>query len=152
MSADPTFDCLIIGGGPGGLSAALGLARILHSVVIFDSGIYRNRYSDHMHTVSTWDHKDPEEYRATARRELTEGRYNSVQIKNIAIVKVEKLADGSFKAADMTGKDWVGRKLVLATGSKDEYPDIPGYQGCWSTGMSVSAEETLSQLYVTNPT
>ncbi|KAI9763919.1 MAG: hypothetical protein M1839_006120 [Geoglossum umbratile] len=135
MSASQTFECLIIGGGPGGLSTALALARILHTAVIFDSGVYRNRDSNHMHTVSTWDHKDPAEYRAAARKELTEGRYTSIQIKDVAIVKVEKLEDGGFKATDATGAEWVGKKLVLATGSKDEYPDIPGYQECWATGV-----------------
>lgn len=144
MPADQTFDCLIIGGGPGGLSAALGLARILHTAVVFDSGVYRNRLSDHMHTASTWDHKDPAEYRAAARRELIEGRYNSVQIKDIAIAKVEKLEDGSFKATDTTGTEWTGRKLVLATGSRDELLDIPGYRECWAIGMFVPIPEGAS--------
>ncbi|KAH0534017.1 hypothetical protein FGG08_007380 [Glutinoglossum americanum] len=135
MSTDQVFDCLIIGGGPAGLSTALGLSRILHTAVLFDSGVYRNRNSSHMHTVSTWDHKNPAEYRAAARKELTEGRYSSVQIKDVAVAKVEKLGDGFFKATDATGAEWMGKKLVLATGSKDEYLDIPGYGACWATGI-----------------
>ncbi|KAI9765221.1 MAG: hypothetical protein M1840_007713 [Geoglossum simile] len=133
MSTDQTTECLIIGGGPGGLSTALGLARILHSAIVFDSGVYRNGLSSYMHTISTWDHKDPAEYRAAARRELTEGRYDSVQIKDIKITEVEKLEDGSFKATDKTGGSWVGKKLVLATGSRDMFLDIPGYGECWTT-------------------
>ena len=151
MSTSQTFECLIIGGGPGGLSTALGLSRILHTAALFDSGVYRNRFSNHMHTVSTWDHKDPAEYRAAARRELIEGRYSSVQIKDITIVKVEKLEDGGFKATDAAGEEWTGKKLVLATGSKDEHPDIPGYKECWATGMYVPKERKPSQ-YKTNQT
>lgn len=57
--ASAVVDTLLIGGGPAGLSAALALARQLHSAVVFDSGVYRNALSKHMHTVATWDHKDP---------------------------------------------------------------------------------------------
>ena len=37
-----TYDVAVIGGGPAGLSAALWLARYLHSVVLVDSGDPRN--------------------------------------------------------------------------------------------------------------
>ena len=36
------YDVAIVGGGPAGLSAALWLARYLHSVVVIDSGDPRN--------------------------------------------------------------------------------------------------------------
>jgi thioredoxin reductase len=130
-------DALIIGGGPAGLSTALGLSRMLHTAILFDSGLYRNRFAQHMHTVSTWDHQDPAEYRAAARKELISGRYSSVQIKDVLVEKVEKLEDGMFKAVDVEGGEWIGRKLVLAMGSKDEFLDIPGYEECWGKGMFV---------------
>ncbi|KAI9858729.1 MAG: hypothetical protein M1813_007361 [Trichoglossum hirsutum] len=128
-------DALIIGGGPAGLSTALGLSRMLHTAILFDSGLYRNRFAQHMHTVSTWDHQDPAEYRAAARKELISGRYSSVQIKDVLVEKVEKLEDGMFKAVDVEGGEWIGRKLVLAMGSKDEFLDIPGYEECWGKGI-----------------
>ncbi len=36
------FDVAVVGGGPAGLTAALFLARYLHSVVVIDSGDPRN--------------------------------------------------------------------------------------------------------------
>jgi hypothetical protein len=70
MSKSQTFDALIICGGPAGLPAAYGLARLLHSVVLFDSGVYRNARSSHMHVVPTWDHRDSKDFRAAARKDL----------------------------------------------------------------------------------
>jgi hypothetical protein len=45
------YDVLIIGGGPSGLSAASGLARVLRKIALFDSGEYRNKPTRHMHDV-----------------------------------------------------------------------------------------------------
>src|SRR5215208_501002 len=39
---DDVYDVAIVGGGPAGLTAALWLARYLHSVVLIDSGDPRN--------------------------------------------------------------------------------------------------------------
>lgn len=74
----PLYDCLIIGGGPAGLSTALGLCRAIRSCVIFDDGLYRNWATSYMHTVPTWDHVRPDEYREKATTELLSGRYNTV--------------------------------------------------------------------------
>ena len=133
-----TYDCLIIGGGPAGLAVALGLARQVRTAVVFDSKTYRNSKVDHMHNVLTWDHRDPAEFRAAARKELTEGRYKTIKIAETKITKVHKTNAGQFEATDGEGNVWYGRKLVLATGVKDVYPSLPGYEECWPESMYVS--------------
>lgn len=45
------YDVIVVGGGPSGLSAASGLSRVLRSVVLFDSGEYRNNPTRRMHDV-----------------------------------------------------------------------------------------------------
>lgn len=57
---EPThYDVIIVGGGPAGLSALSGLARVRRRVLLIDSGEYRNGQTTHMHDVIGWDGKQP---------------------------------------------------------------------------------------------
>lgn len=137
MTSTHLHDVLIIGGGPSGLAIATGLARQLHSAIVFDSNVYRNCMTSHMHNVVTWDHQDPREFRQKARDDIAK-RYDTIEFKdNITIDSVKKNEAGYFEACDSVGMIWRGRKLALAMGVCDVYPDIEGYGECWGSGMYV---------------
>lgn len=138
MTSVEPVDVLIIGGGPGGLTVALTVARQLHTAIVFDSSSYRNEASNHMHTVLTWDHKDPKDYRAAARANILE-RYQTIQFADVELKSIRKIEDGFFEAtSDGNHHKWVGRKVVLATGTVDIYPDLEGYAECWAKGVYVA--------------
>jgi thioredoxin reductase len=127
-------DILIIGGGPAGLSAASSIVRQSHTTTILDSGTYRNDGSDYMHTLPTWDHRSPSEFRAAAIRDFE--RYGTVTVEKAEVESVEKDEDhGTFVAKTTDGRTFSARKLILATGVVDLFPDIPGYAECWVSGM-----------------
>lgn len=134
MALGSLTDVLIIGSGPAGLSCALGLARQLYTAIVFDSGLYRNYRAKNMHNVLTWDHQPPALFRQKARQEILD-RYSTISFEDTKIVSVSKTAQGNFEAKDSQDRTWVGRKLVLATGVKDLYPDIEGYDDVWGRGM-----------------
>ena len=134
MAAPAIYDVLIIGAGPAGLSTALGLARQTYSAVVFDSKRYRNAPADRMHNVLSWDHKPPAEFRAAARENIL-SRYKTVDFKDATIVSAAKRADGLFELTDNEENKYHGKKLALATGVTDVFPDIKGFGDLWGRLM-----------------
>lgn len=140
------FDVVIIGGGPAGLSVALGLARQLYTACVLDSGVYRNERSSHMHNMIAFDHVSPAKFREQAKANILE-RYDTIEFQRATITNLQQGDDGLFSASDEAGNVWSGKKIVLATGVRDVAPGIDGYDDCWARGMYVFAPLfPLSQL------
>ena len=88
-----------------------------------------------MHAVSTWDHRDPKEFRKAAIKDYE--RYGCVTIESAVVNSIKKTEQGVFEATDTKGKVYLTRKIILATGVEDIYPEIDGYADCWVSGMLV---------------
>jgi len=86
-----------------------------------------------LHTLPGWDHQHPQAFRDAAIKDLE--RYGSITVEKVEIETVKQRVDGLFEAADSGGRVWVGKKVILATGVEDVYPDIDGYAECWVSGM-----------------
>jgi thioredoxin reductase len=136
MSNTTTYDALIIGSGPAGLAAALPMARQARSAVVFTSKEYRNQGARHMHMVPGLDHIDPAEFRQRAKDQIL-GHYKTIAFEEASISTARKVEEsGRFELEDEMSRKWVGKKLVLATGSKDTLPaDIEGYKENWPAHM-----------------
>ncbi|KAL1599784.1 hypothetical protein SLS60_007588 [Paraconiothyrium brasiliense] len=131
----PIVDALIIGGGPAGLAASLAFARTRTTAIVFDSQSYRNEGITHMHTVPSRDHVNPYEFRSIAREQIT-SRYRSVWFEQVTITQAMKKLLGKekydgFEVTDSEGRSYQGKKLILATGSRDVFPTIAGFKENW---------------------
>jgi thioredoxin reductase len=118
-----TYDCIVVGAGPAGLSAALMLGRCCRSVLVCDSGAPRNLRSSRVHSYLTRDGIPPGELLRLARREV--GDYPSVEFREVEVLDATRSPDG-FRVVCADGRQFSARKLLLATGVVDELPDVAG--------------------------
>ncbi|WP_173923148.1 NAD(P)/FAD-dependent oxidoreductase [Agromyces sp. Marseille-P2726] len=127
-----SWDVIIIGGGSAGLSAALQLGRSRRRVLVLDSGAPRNRFAAHMHGVLGRDGWSPLDLLAAGRDEVA--RYGVVV--EVADVTSASFGDDGFQIV-VDGTHHIGRRLLVATGVRDELPDVPGLAEQWGTGAAV---------------
>ena len=127
---DAPLDAIVIGGGPAGLQAALTLGRMHRSVVLLDSGDYRNAPVEHLQNFLTHDGRDPAEFRALARADLA--AYDTVEVRR-ADARVVCEEDGVFFVELADGSALTARKVVLATGVRDTLPEKPGLAELFGT-------------------
>jgi thioredoxin reductase len=119
-----TYDVVVIGGGPAGLSGAVALGRALRSVLVIDSGEPRNGASEGIHNYLTRDGMSPEEFRAAGRGEVR--RFGGEVIEG----RVVSAATGFTVTLD-DGREFGARRLLVTTGLVDVLPEIPGLRERW---------------------
>ncbi|MEU9916393.1 NAD(P)/FAD-dependent oxidoreductase [Streptomyces sp. NPDC051001] len=114
-----TYEVIVIGGGAAGLSAALVLGRARRRTLVIDAGEPRNAPAAHMQGYLTRDGMPPAEFLAIGREEIA--RYG---VELVADRAVDVTAD--FTVTLASGRTVRARRLVIATGLKDELPPVPG--------------------------
>ncbi|AZP16131.1 NAD(P)/FAD-dependent oxidoreductase [Streptomyces aquilus] len=119
MTDTHAYEVIVIGGGAAGLSAALVLGRARRRTLVVDAGEPRNAPSAHMQGYLTRDGMSPAEFLATGREEIA--RYGVELVRD----RVVEVAEG-FAVTLESGRTLQARRLVVATGLKDELPAVPG--------------------------
>jgi thioredoxin reductase len=117
------YDTIVIGGGPAGLSAAIWLARYRRKVLLLDEGKGRNRWTEIAHGYLGIDPADPENLKAEGLRHLA--GYSTAEIREGRATGASQ-DNGEF-VVTMGSDDLRARRLVLATGVVDEFPDIDNF-------------------------
>jgi thioredoxin reductase len=127
-----SYDALIVGGGPAGLSAALILGRCRRKVLVCDAAHYRNEASFMMNGFLSRDGISPKDFLKICREQLKD--YPDVKLIMQEVVGIERHAAG-FKGELSDGNNVMAEKVILATGIDDEIPDIPGILDFFGTSV-----------------
>ena len=120
-----TVDCVIVGAGPAGLSAALILGRCRRRVVVVDAGRPRNAEARALHGFLTRDGTPPLELLRIGRDQLKP--YRSVTLTRGQVVDARQTDDGFVVRLD-GGRRLRSRRLLLATGVVDHVPALDGIE------------------------
>lgn len=125
------YDAIIVGGGFAGLSAALPLARARRRILLVDAGQPRNRFARHAHNFLGHDGRAPEAIRAEGRAQLA--AYPTVAFADGEAVAAARTGEGFLVGIEGPGgqRTELARRLVLATGVRDELPALPGLWERW---------------------
>jgi thioredoxin reductase len=120
------FDVVVVGGGAAGLSGAVALARSRRSVLVVDAEDPRNALAGHVHNFLSRDGTPPGELYAAGRAEVTGygGRVETGRVTRLS-------RDGDRFAVRIGRRVVAARRLLVATGVRDELPDVPGLAARW---------------------
>lgn len=130
----PGFDIAIVGGGPAGLSAAIWSARYLHSVVVVDSGDPRNWETHGINGYLGLEGIRPPDLREKGRETC---RSLGVELVDAIVLRVDKNDDDHFELNLSGGDKLQARRLLLAIGLRDVWPDIPGLEHAYGANAHV---------------
>ncbi len=115
------FDCLIIGGGPAGLNAALVLGRARRNVILFDNNDPRNAVTHESHGFITRDGINPKEFREIAHKEIS--KYSSViyEMKEVSSI----IKNNHVFELDTPEKElYQSKTIIISSGLKEILPNI----------------------------
>ncbi|MFJ5773845.1 NAD(P)/FAD-dependent oxidoreductase [Streptomyces sp. NPDC093094] len=123
MTENPeTYEVIVVGGGAAGLSAALVLGRARRRTLVVDAGEPRNAPAAHMQGYLTRDGMPPAEFLAVGREEIARYGVDLVRDRAVDVARDEE----HFTLALESGRTVRARRLVVATGLKDELPQVAG--------------------------
>jgi thioredoxin reductase len=128
-----SYDVVIAGGGPAGLSAALILGRARRNVLICDTDTPRSWAAKEMHAFLTRDGVPPAEFRRIAHAELA--RYDNVVYRSAAVERATRLAERLFRVHIDGFGEVACRKVLVATGVLDHLPSVDGIGELFGTSV-----------------
>jgi thioredoxin reductase len=125
------WDCVIVGGGAAGLSAALVLARARRRTLVIDAGSPSNSPAEGIGGFLGQDGRPPSDYYAAGRAELS--AYPGVEVRAGTVVSGRR--NDGFVLELSGGEAVTSETVLLATGMDYEFPRLPGARERW--GRSV---------------
>jgi thioredoxin reductase len=109
------------------MAAALQLGRARRSVLVIDAGQRRNRFASHSHGFLGQDGQPPEAIAAKGRAEVL--AYPTVRWLDAEVRETAVISDGF--AVRTKDEEHQSKRVILATGVRDQLPAIPGLAERW---------------------
>jgi thioredoxin reductase len=129
---DTTWDCIVVGGGAAGLSAALVLGRARQRTLVIDAGNQSNRSAEGIGGLLGHDGRQPAAFYAAGREDLA--AYPTVDLQSGEVLGGER-HDASFVLDLADDSRELAPRVLLATGMDYRFPSLPGIAERW--GRSV---------------
>ena len=126
------MDCLVIGGGPAGLTAAVYLARFRRTITVVDGGASRASWIPVSHNLVGFPNGLSGEALLARLRE--QGMQYGAAILSGQVTRLAALPDGGF-AAEIDGRMVRAQRVLLATGGLDVEPELPGVRDAVRRGL-----------------
>ncbi|RAK58994.1 NAD(P)/FAD-dependent oxidoreductase [Phenylobacterium hankyongense] len=131
MTEPKTYDCIVVGAGPAGLTAAIYLARFRRDFLVVESGASR----------ATWiplsrNHPgfpDGVRGKTLLGRMRRQAEQYGAQIRTGHVDALDP-SDGGFRLI-AAGEPLFARKVILATGVVDNEPPLPGVEEAIAKGL-----------------
>jgi thioredoxin reductase/trans-aconitate methyltransferase len=124
------MEIVVVGGGAAGYAGAVALARSRRMVLLVDAGDPRNAVAGHVHNFLTRDGTPPADLYAAGRREF-EGYGGRVIADRVTAIE----CDGELFRVSVGDDTVTARGVLMATGARDELPDVPGLAEQWGRGV-----------------
>ncbi|AXK73283.1 NAD(P)/FAD-dependent oxidoreductase [Lysobacter sp. TY2-98] len=129
--ADDVLDCLIIGAGPGGLTAATYLVRYHRRILVVDAGKSRARWIPTSHNCPGFPRGVAGTTLLAQQREQAVG-YGAT-IEDGCIAQLRRDGD-AFEAVAADGRRWRATYVILATGIVDVMPPLDDLENAIASG------------------
>lgn len=131
MGDNEILDCVIVGAGPAGLTAAIYLARFRRRVVVLESGSSRAAWIPRSHNHPGFP--DGVRGKTLLARMRKQAEKYGADIRSACVDSLKPTKSGfTLRTADETFR---ARKVILATGVIDNTPDIPGLKDGVAKGL-----------------
>lgn len=131
------YDLIVIGGGPAGLTAAIYAIRKRLNVLLVSKDLGgKTNYHLELPEMASYQVIRGVEVVNKFKSEL---EYLKFARHMEPVVKVEKTGDGSFIVRTEGGGELLARSVIVATGTRQQWLDVPGEKEYFFKGLCYSA-------------